>query len=112
MVARTRLALVLMLVLSFGREGRATPEDFEAWASAMAFIPIEESGTYQLYLETQPRLGDNWQRMATALIRTALVYNPTSALSLFAGYGRSTTRTMRWGIWANTPNGLGKTNGG
>lgn len=87
MVARTRVALVLILVLSFGRPGGASPKDFEAWASAMAFIPIEESRTYQLYLETQPRLGDDWQRMATALIRTALVYNPTPALSLFAGYG-------------------------
>lgn len=87
MVAPRRFSLLLLLLLSPVRLGAATPHDFEAWAATAAFIPLEDSNTYQLYVETQPRLGDNWQRMATALIRTALVYHATPSCSLFAGYG-------------------------
>lgn len=87
MVAPLRLALLLLLVVSKARIGRATPHDFEAWATTAAFISFDDSKTYQLFVETQPRLGDNWQRLATALFRTALVYNATESVSLFAGYG-------------------------
>jgi hypothetical protein len=39
-----------------------------------------------VYLEGQPRVGDNWQRAATAQARAALVYNHNSRLGLYAGY--------------------------
>ena len=88
MLVRFCLALTLLLLLhaSRGQVAWATPHDFEAWDSTIAFVSLEESKRYQLFLETQPRLGDNWQRMAAVLMRTALVYNATSTLSLFGGY--------------------------
>jgi hypothetical protein len=88
MFGRPRLALALLLLLGISRARVAstTPHDFEAWDTTIAFVSLEESKRYQLFLEAQPRLGDDWQRMASVLVRTALVYNATSNLSLFAGY--------------------------
>jgi len=82
-----QLVLLALVLISNVRIGWSTPQDFEGWTTLVAFMPLEDSKCYQLYVETQPRLGDNWQRMATVLIRTAIVYNPTPSLSLFAGYG-------------------------
>lgn len=65
---------------------QATPTDFEGWVTASALTSLDESKTYQLYLELQPRIGDNWQRAAIMLLRPAVVYNPSKALSLYAGY--------------------------
>jgi hypothetical protein len=87
MLLARRFALIVLVLISDVRIGWTTPQDFEGWATLVAFISLEDSKSYQLYVETQPRLGDNWQRMATALIRTAIVYNPKPSLSLFAGYG-------------------------
>jgi len=80
--------LVALLLLFFGKMHAATaiPSDFEAWASTVAFVSLEDSKSYQLFFETQPRLGDNVQRMAAVLSRVALVYNVSPQLSVFAGY--------------------------
>ena len=86
MATRAQLAFLLLLVLIRGRLGWATPQDFEAWAAAIALISLEDSKRYQLYVEAQPRLGDNLQRMAAVLSRTALVYNATPSLSIYGGY--------------------------
>lgn len=64
----------------------ATPTDFEGWFTASALASIDESKRYQFFLELQPRIGDDWQRAAIMLIRPAVVYNPSEALSLFVGY--------------------------
>jgi len=87
MILPRQLALLVLVLISNVRTGWATPQDFEGWATVVAFISLEDSKTYQLFVETQPRLGDNWQRMATVLVRTAIVYTPTPSVSLFAGYG-------------------------
>ena len=51
-----------------------------------AHISLDRRRVYQLYLEGQPRIGNDWQRAATFQARTALVYNIDSALGLYAGY--------------------------
>ena len=86
MPSRLRLITLLLLTAITNRLSCATPHDFEVWDSTIAFVSLEETKRYQLFLELQPRLGDNWQRMASVLTRVALVYNATSNLSLFGGY--------------------------
>lgn len=68
------------------RASEATPTDFEGWVQASALASLDEAKSYQLYLEVQPRIGDDWHRAAIMLVRPAFVYNPSEALSLFAGY--------------------------
>lgn len=88
MLLRFRLALTLLLLLGIfrGRVAWAIPQDFEAWVNTMAFVSLDESKTNQLFFEAQPRLGDDWQRMAAVLFRAALVRNVTPNLSVFGGY--------------------------
>jgi hypothetical protein len=64
----------------------ATPRDFQGWAVTSAHIALDHSRTYQLYLEAQPRVGDDWQRATTFQGRAALNYNPYRNLRLHAGY--------------------------
>jgi hypothetical protein len=87
MVARFRHAVLLVFILAKIPLGWTTPQDFEAWVATAALVPLEDTKTYQLFFEIQPRLGDDWQRMATVIARTAVVYNATPHLSVFAGYG-------------------------
>ncbi|MEY4667956.1 MAG: hypothetical protein RL518_655 [Pseudomonadota bacterium] len=87
MVARFWFTRIALVVLLRSHLAWATPHDFEAWMATAALVPLDESKTYQLFVEVQPRLGDDWQRLATAIFRTALVYDPIPSLSVFTGYG-------------------------
>lgn len=79
------LALFAVVFISV-KPSSATPSDFEQWTNINSHISLDEDKHYQLYLEVQPRLGDNWQRAATSQVRGALVYNLNKALGVYAGY--------------------------
>jgi len=79
------LALVIAVYLTPTR-ARAMPTDFEGWLTTTALLPLEESQTYQFYLELQPRVGDDWKRMALLVVRPAFVYNVLPHLALYGGY--------------------------
>ena len=64
-----RWALLPMIISS---HLSATPTDNELWAVLATKIALDENKTYTLYLETQPRLGDELKRVSTAQIRGAL----------------------------------------
>jgi hypothetical protein len=64
----------------------AHPHDFEGWFIASTHIGLDKDRQYQLYLEGQPRVGDNWQRAATVQSRVALVYSWDKQISSAIGY--------------------------
>lgn len=76
-------------MLLFIRCSRAdsTPTDFEGWVSLHSYISLDKEKRYQLYLETQPRVGDDWSRVATVQSRVGLNYNWDRAWSTMVGYG-------------------------
>ncbi len=77
---------VAALTLVARHSASAIPTDFEGWFTTTTLSDLDTRGRYQFYLELQPRLGDDWHRMALLVVRPALVYNPMNDLSLFAGY--------------------------
>lgn len=52
----------------------ATPTDSEAWLVLGSKVPLDAAKRYQLYLEVQPRLGNDFQRMSTTQIRSSVTY--------------------------------------
>ncbi len=64
----------------------AQPPDFEQWSNINSHISVDENRRYQVYLEAQSRLGDNWQRVTTTQVRAALVYNINESLGAYLGY--------------------------
>ena len=64
----------------------AHPHDFEGWFTASSHIALDEKRAYQIYLESQPRVGDEWRRAATVQNRAAINYNLNEALGFYVGY--------------------------
>lgn len=64
----------------------STPTDFEGWLLIQTYLSLDAEKRYQILLETQPRVGDNWQRLATVQNRFGLNYNINSSWSTMAGY--------------------------
>lgn len=64
----------------------AMPPDFEGWWILSSFVSLDDDKRYQLYLESQPRVGDNWSRAATVQSRIGLQYWWTKQISTMAGY--------------------------
>jgi hypothetical protein len=85
-----RLLFKVILMIAFARlslrAAEAIPRDFEGWFMTTALSSFDEQRRYQFYMELQPRLGDNWHRMALMVVRPALVFNPNKNLGLYAGY--------------------------
>jgi hypothetical protein len=64
----------------------ATPTDTELWALIATRIHLDDSRLYSLYLETQPRLGNDLERVSTVQIRTALNRRLGSSWEVSLGY--------------------------
>jgi hypothetical protein len=64
----------------------AQPPDFEGWTNINSHISLDPQKRYEIYLEVQPRLGNDWQRLTTTQVRAALVYNFDESISVYAGY--------------------------
>ncbi len=84
---RIHLVFVWLAALFMGTTAaRAHPQDFEQWTNINAHVSLTESKSFQVYLETQPRLGNDWQRSATVQNQAALVCNFNKTLGVYAGY--------------------------
>jgi hypothetical protein len=70
----------------FTAKAGAHPHDFEGWLTTSTHIALDQKRAYQVYLESQPRVGNNWQRAATAQNRAAFNYNINEAVGLYLGY--------------------------
>ena len=85
-----RLHVKVIVLVAFARlsllNAEAIPSDFEGWFTTTALTSLDENGQHQFYMELQPRLGDNWHRMALMVVRPAIVFNPTRNLGLYGGY--------------------------
>lgn len=86
MWSHLRILAVIALVCVTTRAARAIPTDFEGWFAATSLTSLDEQKRYQFYMELQPRLGDDWHRMALMVVRPAIVFNPTNDLGLYLGY--------------------------
>lgn len=85
-IKRVILTCVLITLTSRSTVGFATPQDFEGWLLINSHIALDEQKRFQIYLEEQPRVGNNWRRAATNQIRAAINYNPTNEIGLYLGY--------------------------
>ena len=80
------LVCLSVTALILARSARAHPHDFEGWLATSAHVALDEERRYQLFLEAQPRQGDNFQRFGLFQARAALNYNLTKAIGLYLGY--------------------------
>jgi len=64
----------------------AHPNDFQGWLITSSHIALDEQRSFQLYVEAQPRVGDDWQRATTFQGRIALNYNISKAVAFYLGY--------------------------
>lgn len=78
--------VTLCVSFTFTNLVSATPSDIEQWTSINAHIALERSETLRLYLELQPRQGDDLRRLGTFQHLAALVISPSESLSLYTGY--------------------------
>lgn len=89
---QARVQHIVFVLVSFwaclldAPSAEAHPHDFEGWLVASSHIALDEKKTYQVYLEGQPRVGDNWQRVGTVQGRFALNYNLDKNLGFYLGY--------------------------
>ena len=65
---------------------RAQQTDFEGWFQYLSHIGLDEERTWVLTLEEQPRIGDDWRRLNTNIMRTIINYNWTNQFSTGVGY--------------------------
>lgn len=68
------LSLFFLLSLFMSLNVSATPTDAEGWLLLGSNIGLDSKDRYKLYLETQPRVGDDFQRLATLQLRSAINY--------------------------------------
>lgn len=87
-VVMTRFIIsgVLASIFIFPTWARAIPTDFEGWWIFSSFISLDDEKRYQLYLETQPRIGADWTRVPTVQSRVGLQYKWTKHFTSMVGY--------------------------
>lgn len=75
-----------MIPLPAAPAAAETREDVQGWLLATAMIPMTESKDFSLYVEAQPRTGDDLNALERLLVRPAVVYNVTPRFTLWLGY--------------------------
>lgn len=83
---RTLLALAVFFLSNLPLRADAQQTDFEGWFQYLANIGIDEKRKWVLTLEEQPRIGDDWQRLNTNIIRPIINYNVNQRFSVAVGY--------------------------
>lgn len=83
-----RVAIVSLSIVALALPQCATahPYDFEGWFSTNAHIALDDDKTYHMYLEAQPRQGNNFKRFGLFQGRVAINYNISRAVGLYVGY--------------------------
>ncbi len=85
----------LVLLLWWGVAGcftpaEATDNEFQQWNLVTLQLPVSKvapvSEKVKLYLEAQPRLGDELENLDTLLVRPAIGYQVTPHISIWQGY--------------------------
>jgi hypothetical protein len=85
-VQRFVVCSVLLRLVSSVLSAYCQPHDIEQWSFINAHLSVNDSRTLELYVEAQPRLGDDLQRAAAFQARVAVVYNPSKTVGVYAGY--------------------------
>ncbi len=83
--------LAVSLLLTFGNAQAESSDDLQLWLVPTITTPISEDRQFSLYLEAQPRLGDDLSKVERLILRSALIYNYSKDLSFWVGYGWTPT---------------------
>jgi hypothetical protein len=83
--------ILLFLFFLIPNSSKAIPNDTQSWSLLTALINMDEAKKYALYLEAQPRIGDNVEKTERLLLRSAVVYNLDPQLSFYLGYAWTPT---------------------
>ncbi len=75
-----------ILLALLGPNAQATPTDTQAWFLVASNISLDSAKRFQLYLEAQPRIGDDLERASTVQLRTAVNYAFADEWSSALGY--------------------------
>ncbi len=86
----SKLVLTLFLLLA-ERSALAITNDTQSWSLLTALVNLDEAKKFAVYMEAQPRVGDNVRTMERLLLRSALVYNFDPQLSVYLGYAWTPT---------------------
>jgi hypothetical protein len=79
-------AVVATLMVS-ARQGIAEQKDLQSWSTIAATINLDCEKDWFLYLESQPRIGDDLSRLERLIVRGGLGFNLTPQMSVLLGYG-------------------------
>jgi hypothetical protein len=80
------IAVAVLLGTGIGQAFAQQTHDFQTWT--MATLNKSLSPQYRLYLEAQPRYGDDSTRSNALLLRSAVGYNLRPNVSVWLGYGQ------------------------
>lgn len=90
------LAKLIILAMLFGLLAPKVShadggQDFQSWFLVTTTTPLDQNKTLNLYLEAQPRFGDNSSQLERLLLRPGLSFSLTPKIALTAGYAWTPT---------------------
>jgi Protein of unknown function (DUF2490) len=91
MKVRPSVFILLLSLFAFSAKAEPHRSDTQIWLQAIAIVPLDTEKKFSLYLEGQPRVGNDLSRVERFLLRPALVYNATKNLEFYLGYAWAPT---------------------
>jgi hypothetical protein len=80
------LTCVAFVACFLPQASHAQQTTFEGWFQYLANIGLDDKRKWVLTIEEQPRIGDDWQRFNTNIIRPTINYNVDRNFSVAVGY--------------------------
>lgn len=80
------LIAIISSALFAPSSANAQQTDFEGWAQYLANIGLDKDRTWVWTIEEQPRIGDDWRRLNTNMVRTFMTYNVDKHFGVSLGY--------------------------
>lgn len=85
---RQKLFALVLVCMSFLQplSARAQQTDFEGWFQFIGNVRLDDEEKWIWTFEEQPRLGDDWKKLQTNIIRNMVSYNFSKQFSAGVGY--------------------------
>ena len=87
----TLLLCAVVAAFSFAPKCHAQKTDFQSWTQVTGTFSLDDTKKWFAYMESQPRVGHDWQGLERLLVRPAVGYNVDEHVSLWLGYAWTPT---------------------
>lgn len=81
-----QLLVLILPIVAVSSPARAQQTDFEGWFQFVTNVGLDPDRSWVWTLEDQPRLGDDWKKLNTNIIRTYVTYNIDRNFGVSIGY--------------------------